>query len=114
MPQSLSLVWSNDTCEMLENDTQCYNRDQAFNADMGATDPRTNGPWRTQQWQQPPLPEVMVAPETWRYLGEPYESEASVIAAWQAVMDVDIPEDGLPPNPGPPMYGQPEEPPPEL
>lgn len=99
MPQTLTIVWDLLTCEWLENNTVVYNREQAKNADMGANDPRTNGPWRGQKWQQPPLPEIQTEPETFLYLGEPYETEALAMAAWQAVMDAELPEDGLPENP---------------
>lgn len=102
MPQSLTLNWTPYTCEWLENDTVVFNREQATNADMDANDPRTNGPWRTQKWQQPPLPEIMTEPETWLYFGEPYATEALALAAWQAVMDAELPEEGLPENPPPP------------
>jgi hypothetical protein len=106
MPQSLTTVWVGLTCEILENETIVFNREQAHNADMGANDPRTDGPYRTQRFNA--STEALLE-ETWLYFNEPVASEAAAIAAWQAVMDAPIPEDGLPANDPPPMAVPPEE-----
>ena len=82
-----NLYWNALTCDFYENDTIIVLVEQALNADMGANDPRCEGPIRTSQYDG--ITSELVD-QRWNYPAQPYFSEESAIAAWILVMEAPL------------------------